>query len=109
MDEVLPKVVARNLGLHLLVGSSQFDLVAICLHPLGLQVADYSHDILAAERVPVIAPDRAIALPDSHLKDYRRLSYEAARRKCGQNYAAIAAGIGISPKTLQNWRRKGLV
>ncbi len=110
MDELAkapPRVV--NLGLHLLVSSAEIDVVAVCLHPLGIRAADASHYLLDKDKVPYVAPLRSIALPSDDVKSYRRLAYQAAVVKVGKNQAAIADHMGVSPRTLRNWRRRGEV
>lgn len=106
-SEVHLKVV--NLGLHLLVSTSAFDVVAVCLHPLGIREAEPSHLLLERDAVPYAAPDTAVKLPDIDVKEFRRLSYAAAKAKGCKSQRALALQMGVTERTLRNWKRKGVV
>lgn len=106
-ESVVPELLVRNLGLHLLVATSDLDVVAVCLHPLGIREADASHYLLERDGVPYAAPDSAVRLPETDVRSYRRLAYLRAKSEGLRSQAVIAERLGVCPRTLRNWLRKG--
>ena len=111
LPDLLAKVEprCRNLGLHLLVATAEVDVVAICVHPLGIREAEESHAILSEQGVPILVPDVPVTPSVPGLQQYRTAAYLAARDSTGGNTAKMAAQLGVSERTLRNWRKKGVV
>lgn len=108
-EQVSHQLRVSNLGFHLLVATSESDVVAVCLHPVDIKEAEESHEILQAQGVPYAAPDDVVSFDRVDVVGYRRQAYRAAREKVGDHHGKIAAELGVSRRTIQNWRRKGLV
>jgi transcriptional regulator of acetoin/glycerol metabolism len=94
------------LPLHLLVASSELDVVAVCLHAQTERAADLSHEILAREHVPFVRVDRQIEFRDDDLSSFKKYALLRALQITDYNVKRAARLLDVSERTVRNWRKE---
>lgn len=95
-----------NWDSHLVIATGGNDLIAVCLHPLGLRELNDAHAAMVGNGAALVTLDAPLGFGSLNLRELRRQAIAEAMVRAGGVRARAAEMLGVSKRALFGWLRE---